>query len=53
MSPACHCGMVEDHGRQIGCAECGTPCCASCGIEFDATTFCRWCATTSALARPA
>ena len=53
MGAACHCGMIEDHGRHTGCAECGTTCCASCAIEFDATTYCRWCATTSALARPA
>jgi hypothetical protein len=27
--------------------------CASCSLDFDATTYCRWCATTTALQRPA
>jgi len=54
MGTACHCGMTLEHaGSRAGCAECGTEVCASCRLEFDSTTYCRWCATTNALARPA
>src|SRR5262249_5982862 len=53
MSTACHCGMTLERDRQASCAECGTRICASCSLEFDATTYCRWCASTSALQRSA
>jgi hypothetical protein len=54
MGTACHCGMTLEHGGpRAGCAECGTEVCPSCRHEFDSTTYCRWCATTNALARPA
>ena len=53
MGSACACGMtLESHGR-IGCQECGTPVCPSCSLAFDATTYCRWCATATAMAQPA
>jgi len=53
MSTACHCGMTLERDRRASCAECGTTICASCSLEFDATTYCRWCASTSALTRSA
>lgn len=54
MGTACHCGMtLETTGPHAGCVECGTPVCPSCRLELDSTTYCRWCATTRALARPA
>ena len=53
MTTACHCGLSIDHERRAACAECGTTVCASCSLDFDATTYCRWCATTTALQRPA
>jgi hypothetical protein len=54
MGTACHCGMtLEPGGRRAGCAECGTEVCASCRLEFGPTTYCRWCATSHGLARPA
>ena len=54
MGTACHCGMtLEQSGRRTGCAECGAEVCPSCRLEFGSTTYCRWCATTNALARPA
>jgi hypothetical protein len=50
----CDCGMtVEQPAGRTHCHECGTATCRSCSVEFDATTFCRWCALTTALARPA
>lgn len=53
MKTSCDCGMTIEHGaRHIGCHECGTPCCPSCSLEFDATAYCRWCATSRALALP-
>jgi hypothetical protein len=53
MNTACHCGMTLERDRQAACAECGTTICASCSLEFDATIYCRWCASTSALGRSA
>src|SRR5262249_26080906 len=53
MSTACHCGMTLEPDRQAACAEWGTTICASCSLEFDATTYCRWCASTTALRRSA
>jgi hypothetical protein len=44
---------LEHRGRRTGCHECGTPLCASCALEFDATPYCRWCATSTALAQTA
>jgi len=46
---ACHCGMTLEQDRRAACAECGTTVCVSCSLEFDATTYCRWCASTTAL----
>jgi hypothetical protein len=49
----CECGMtVERPAGRTRCHECGTAACRSCCVEFDATPYCRWCAITSALARP-
>ncbi len=54
MTTACDCGMAyEARERRTRCHECGTPGCPSCSVEFDQTRYCRWCATTTALARPA
>ncbi|MGH2399847.1 MAG: hypothetical protein ACRDF6_08365 [bacterium] len=53
MGHGCGCGMSLEQAARTRCHECGTETCRSCSIQFDATTFCRWCATTSALARPA
>jgi hypothetical protein len=51
MGTACDCGMtLEHHDRHLGCTECGTRCCPSCSLEFDATPYCRWCATSTGLA---
>jgi hypothetical protein len=44
---------LETIGLRAGCAECGTSVCPSCRLELDSTTYCRWCATTGAPARPA
>ena len=53
MTTACHCEMTPEPDRRAPCAECGTTVCASCSLEFDATTYCRWCASTTALRRSA
>jgi hypothetical protein len=54
MGTACDCGMTIEHrDRYLGCNECGTRCCPSCSLEFDATPYCRWCATSTGLARGA
>jgi len=41
--------MTLEQDRRAACAECGTTVCVSCSLEFDATTYCRWCASTTAL----
>ena len=53
MTTACNCGMTLEPDRRTPCTECGTTVCASCALEFDATTYCRWCAGTTALLRSA
>lgn len=54
MHGTCECGMTLEHPAQrTGCRECGTAGCRSCSIEMEAVRYCRWCATTLALARPA
>lgn len=50
----CECGMTLEHaGANHGCPECGTKICRSCGVELEATTYCRWCATSVSEGRAA
>lgn len=54
MHANCECGMTLDRpsaGR--GCPECGTRICRSCGVEVEANSYCRWCATSLGQARAA
>jgi hypothetical protein len=44
---------IEPPAGRATCHECGNATCRSCAVEFDATTYCRWCAFTNGLARPA
>ncbi len=47
----CQCGMTLDHAAgRTGCAECEAPGCRSCSIQVDSITYCRWCATSLAVA---
>jgi hypothetical protein len=49
----CHCEMAGHPASGfargfVGCDECGTACCRSCGLEIGTGTYCRWCATSLA-----
>jgi predicted RNA-binding Zn-ribbon protein involved in translation (DUF1610 family) len=49
MNGMCQCGMTLDSASVQGqCPDCGTAICRSCGIELEAQTYCRWCATSLA-----
>jgi hypothetical protein len=51
MDAMCECGMtLESRTATTACQECGTAGCRSCSIEVRANTYCRWCATSLALA---
>jgi len=54
MSMTCECGVtLEQPGRTARCQECDVAACASCLIDVDTVTYCRWCATVLARHRVA
>jgi hypothetical protein len=39
------CGRRVEHSfQQLGCVECGQPCCPTCAISLESATYCRDCA---------
>jgi hypothetical protein len=45
MNARCVCGasVVHPHG-QLGCIQCGQPCCDACGASIESVTYCDRCA---------
>jgi hypothetical protein len=43
------CGCSNDVDRalyDLGCIDCGTPCCPSCAVPLESVTYCRSCASS-------
>jgi hypothetical protein len=45
MPGQCGCGTeIRNAFHSFGCLECGAPCCPSCAISLESTTYCPACA---------
>ncbi len=45
MDGKCSCGTkVEYESQQLGCIECGVPCCPACAVSLESASYCRGCA---------
>ncbi len=45
MGGRCGCGtQVRYAFHELGCIECGAPCCPSCAVSLESVSYCRGCA---------
>lgn len=45
VEPRCRCGNPIAHPLdELGCIECGQPCCRVCGVSLESVTYCARCA---------
>ena len=45
MYGSCECGTDLQYAfHQLGCLECGAPCCPACAVHLESVSYCRGCA---------
>lgn len=40
------CGCSTDARYELGCMDCGAPCCPACAVHLESVTYCQGCAGT-------